>query len=115
MLKVVDAKRWSSCGNEFLGMLKEKNIKYNVIYKDLKVFKLVDIDIAGGKKFNILEYHRKSDGQKVLVAHGGFGAGDWCIEEAYVMEIEEGETYTKEEIADTLRNYIKKEEEKECF
>lgn len=113
MLKIKDAKHWNSTGSEFLEMLEKKGTKYKILYKDLKVFEAVTPGIAGGRHFNILDYHRKKDGQRVLVANGGFGAGDVVVEEAYVMEVEEGKTYTKGEIAEALREYIKNEEDQQ--
>jgi hypothetical protein len=113
MLKVKNAKHWDSTGNEFLEMLEKRGTKYKVMYKDLKVFEATTPGIAGGRHFNILDYHRKKDGQRILVANGGFGAGDVVVEEAYVMEVEEDKTYTKEEIAEALRDYIKTEEDQQ--
>jgi hypothetical protein len=110
MLKVNKVKRWDSTGSEFIQMLEGRGTAYKVLYESVQVFEAVTPGIAGGRHFDILDYHRPKDGQRVLVANGGFGAGDFVMEEVYLMEVEENKTYTAEEIAETLRNYIKNEE-----
>lgn len=111
MLKVKEVKRWDSVGDEFLRKLESHGIEYKVLYERLNVFELATLGVAGGKIFDILDYKRKSDGQRVIVAHGGFGVGDVAVEEIYVIEVGEDEVVKKEDIIETLRDYIKKEEE----
>ena len=113
MLKVNKVKRWDSTGSEFIQMLEGRGTAYKVLYESVQVFEAVTPGIAGGRHFDILDYHRKKDGQRILVANGGFGAGDVVVEEAYVMEVEEDKTYPKEEIAEALRDYIKTEEDQQ--
>lgn len=112
MLKINDVERWDSVGSEFMEMLKNKGIEYKVVFKDLEVFKLTNIGIAGGKRFNIIEYVRPSNGQRALVANGGFASGDCLTEEIYKFDLEEDHIYTSEEVAEAIRTYITEEDEK---
>lgn len=110
MLKVNKVKRWDSTGSEFIQMLEGRGTAYKVLYESVQVFEAVTPGITGGRHFDILEYRRPQDGQRVFAANGGFSAGDFVVEEVYFMEAEESKTYTAEEIAETLRNYIKNED-----
>lgn len=121
MLKIKDVERWDSVGNEFIENLKEKGIKYEVVFEGLEIFKLTNVGVAGGKRFDIIEYVRPSNGKRTLVASGGFGSVDWVVEEIYLFDLEEEQTYTSEEVAAAIRNYIidednnREKEEKEMF
>jgi len=110
MVKVNKVERWGSTGSEFIQMLEDQGTAYKILYESIQVFEAVTPGITGGRHFDILEYRRPQDGQRVFAANGGFSAGDFVVEEVYFMEVEENKTYTAEEIAETLRNYIKNEE-----
>lgn len=112
MLKINDVERWNSVGNEFIKKLKNKGIEHKVVFKDLEVFRLTNIGIAGGKKFDIIEYIRPSNGKRTLVANGGFAVGDWLMEEIYIFNLKEEQIYTSEEVAEAIRNCINAEYEK---
>lgn len=113
MLKVNFVERWDSTGNEFIEKLKEKGIDYKIVCEGLEVFKLTNPGVAGGKKFDIIEYTRPSNGKRVLIANGAFGLRDWVIEEIYGFDLEDSQEYTLEEVAEAIRNYIIKENERE--
>ena len=72
---------------------------------------MASFGVAGGKRFNVIEYIRPSDGQRVLVANGGFGVGDVVMEEYYLMELNKEQNYTSETIIEVIRGFINQEED----
>lgn len=110
MLKIIDSRVWDSTGNEFIEMLEKNGINYNILYKGLKIFDAVSLGFAGGTTFDIIEYIRPSNGKRVIAANGGFGAGDFVLEEVYLFEVDDNEKISLEELAEVLRNYIKEHE-----
>lgn len=108
-MEIVNKKRWNSTGNEFEEQLEKRSIDYKIIFDDLKAFEAVTPGIAGGRHFKIFEYVRKNK-QRVLAANGGFGIGDYVIEEVYLIQLDGDEEVEEKKVAELLREYIKKEE-----
>lgn len=112
VMKIVKHNQWESTGHEFVEELEKQGIKYSVIIKGLEVFDFIpNLLVSGGRTFDIFEYKRKSDNERVLVAHGSFGIVDSVTEETFVFEFDyDSEKHTKEQIKKLLIEYIKKEE-----
>lgn len=101
-MRIIDVKRWDSCGDEFIRNLEDKGIDYNILFR-VEVFDAVSIGYSGGKEYDIIEY--ESNGRKI-VACGGFGCGDYVVEEVYLIDLDEGEQLDEESVAELLRDYI---------
>lgn len=111
-MKIDYSKSWSSVGDEFIEFLEENEIDYKVVNDRLEVFSGVrNHMIGGGCNFTLIEYRKKSNNQRLLVAVGGYGIADDCIEEIYSMDLEDDEIYTDEQVANLLREYILELEE----
>ncbi|RVU54024.1 hypothetical protein [Anaerosphaera multitolerans] len=74
--------------------------------KELRVFESVSGFVFGGTHFDILDYRRKKDNQRVLAALRYMSDEKGVIEELYVTEIPNDFKWSIEDYVEALKGYI---------
>lgn len=106
MLKVESVNR----GPEgfFEETLEKRGVEYSFV-GTVKPF-IGTIGAIGGSKFDVYDYIRAKDNQRILVGVTGFGSIDYVTEEVYVIPIDDDSTYELEEVGEAIQAFINKEE-----